>query len=87
MKELPNPFWAVLLIICAAILAVLALRSTNANAASVITMASSIVTGAFGYIQGVRDGAKSVMPPDMPPGSSATQTSTVQAGPVVAGPK
>lgn len=82
MDKLPNPFWAVLLILMACGLAFAALHSTASNAASVITMASSIVTGAFGYIQGVRDGAaKPTVPAEMPPGSSATQTSTVVAGP------
>jgi hypothetical protein len=72
MRDLPNPFWAILCILLACAVGVYALHSQSSNAASVITMASSIVTGAFGYIQGHHDGSAS----DLPPGS--TQTANVQ---------
>ncbi len=72
MKDLPNPFWAVLCIMLACAVGMYALHSGSANAASVITMASSIVTGAFGYIQGHRDGSAA----DLPPGT--TQNSTTE---------
>ena len=52
MKELTNSFWAAVFILMASVLAVVALHSTNTAAGAVITMASSIITGAFGYIQG-----------------------------------
>lgn len=61
MKDWPNSFWATIFIVLAGILAVVALYSpAKANLSTeVLTLASSIVTGAFGYIQGHKDGVAS----------------------------
>lgn len=59
MKEYPNSFWAAIFILIASIVAVVALFSDSKEAAAVITMAASIITGSFGYIQGHRDGIAS----------------------------
>lgn len=83
MKDLPNPAWAGLFIFLACALAVTSLFSHSANATSVITMASSIITGAFGYIQGVSAGRNSLqvpMNPDSPP-------STISVTPQAPSPK
>lgn len=67
VKDLPNPFWAFLFILSACIVAVLALFAHDkTDTASVITLAMSIVTGAFGYIQGHRDGKASAEIPSEP---------------------
>jgi len=72
MKDLPNPFWAATFIIIACVLAGLALFAKDkTDTSAVITMASSIITGAFGYIQGVRDGKNSVQVP-LTPATSTT---------------
>lgn len=58
MKELPNAFWAFMFVLVACVLAGICLLTPfreNVTMA-VVTMASSIVTGAFGYIQGYREG-------------------------------
>jgi hypothetical protein len=58
MKDLPNSFYAAVFIGLACVLAVVALYAPGgSDKAAVITMASSIITGAFGYIQGHKDGA------------------------------
>lgn len=59
-----NSFWAAVFILWACVLAVIALYApASAEKAAVITMASSIITGAFGYIQGRKDGADAATPP------------------------
>lgn len=76
MKDLPNPAYAAIFICLACALAIVSLYSHSTNATSVITMASSIITGAFGYIQGVSAGKNSLqvpMNPDLPP-STVTVT-------------
>ncbi len=54
-----NSFWAVILICIACIVAVICLYAPMREnvTMAVMTMASSIVTGAFGYIQGRKDEA------------------------------
>lgn len=52
MKDLPNPFWACILVFMACVLGIAALFSHSSNAVAVITMGTSIVTGAFGFIVG-----------------------------------
>jgi hypothetical protein len=49
MKDFPDSFWAAMFILMASVLAVVALWSPHqaAGASAVITMASSIITGAF----------------------------------------
>lgn len=70
MKDLPNSAWAAIFIFLACLTAIIALFSHSTGASSVITMADSIITGAFGYIQGVSAGKSSLqipMNPDAPP--------------------
>lgn len=68
MKDLPNAFWAFLFIFLACALAVTAMLVPNRqDVGAVITMASSIITGAFGYIQGHIQGTKDAQQnPTMP---------------------
>jgi hypothetical protein len=56
MKNMTNSAWAAVFIALACGVAMVALFSKSENATSVITIASSIITGAFGYIQGKKDG-------------------------------
>lgn len=73
LKDLPNPFWAATFILIASGLAVAAmLTKDKSDTAAIITMASSIITGAFGYIQGHKDGAATVSVPSQPSPTSAT---------------
>ena len=76
MKDYPNSFWAAVFIILACALAVIALFSPTKDTAAVITMASSIITGAFGYIQGVKDGQTSISVPSQPSPNSVTTVTT-----------
>ena len=64
MKEMPNAFWATLFILLSGGLAIAALIIPNKDAATmqVLTLASSIATGAFGYIQGHKDGVNAANP-------------------------
>lgn len=59
MKDYPNAFWASIFIVLAAIVAVIALYApTKENVTmAVITIASNIISGSFGYIQGHKDAA------------------------------
>ena len=66
MKDLPNPAYAVMFIFLACTVAVISLFSKSQNATAVITMAASIITGAFGYIQGVSAGKNSIQIPTNP---------------------
>jgi hypothetical protein len=80
MKDLPNSFWAAVFIAMACILATIALVvHDKTDTTAVITMCASIITGAFGYIQGVKDGRNSVQVPldQSPIGSPTTTTVSV----------
>ena len=66
MKDLQNPAYAVMFIFLACTIAVISLFSKSQNATAVITMAASIITGAFGYIQGVSAGKNSIQIPTNP---------------------
>lgn len=77
MKDLPNAFWATVFLLLAVVLAIAALFHPNVPnvTMAVITLASSIATGAFGYIQGHKDGVASVSVPTQPsPGAATTVT-------------
>lgn len=80
MKNMNNSAWAGVFIALACVVAIVALFSHSPNATSVITISSSIITGAFGYIQGKKDGENA---PDLPPGttSHSTQESTLNVPP------
>ncbi|HWF62965.1 MAG TPA: hypothetical protein VN666_22015 [Nitrospira sp.] len=86
MKDYPDSFWAMLFIVDASILASLAMFSTHPGAGAVITMASSIITGAFGYIQGKKAGEKSVQVP-LNPDPASTTSVTINPTPAAAPPK
>jgi hypothetical protein len=79
MKDLSNSGWAAIFIFMAAVIAIVALFSHSPNATSVITIASSIITGAFGYIQGVSTGKNSLQVPLNPDSPSPTFSVTQQA--------
>lgn len=80
MKDLPNSFWAAVFIAMACVLAGIAMFSpSKTDTTAVITMCASIITGAFGYIQGIKDGRNSVQVPLDTPTPSGTKT-TVSVG-------
>jgi|HubBroStandDraft_1064217.scaffolds.fasta_scaffold52220_6 hypothetical protein len=80
MKNMTNSSWAAVFIFMACVLACISLFSHSSNAASVITIASSIITGAFGYIQGKKDGESAS---DFPPNSSLSTTTVSTTAPEV----
>ena len=70
MKDMSNPAWAAVFMFMACMMAESALFSHSSNATMVVTISSSIITGAFGFIQGVSVGKNSLqipMNPDQPP--------------------
>jgi hypothetical protein len=80
MKDYPDSFWAALFILMACMLALASLFSQSAGATAVITMASSIITGAFGYIQGKKSSQDSVQVP-VNPSTGGTTVSVNQSAP------
>ena len=82
MKDVPNSGWATLFICMACVVAVVALFSHSPNATSVITISSSIITGAFGYIQGVHTATNSLQIP-MNPDSPASNVNVTTPGPTI----
>lgn len=74
MKELPNPFWALMFMVIGCILLIAVLlkvteRTTQIEVGllmAVATAGSNIISGAFGYIQGRKDGESSVSVPTDP---------------------
>lgn len=83
MKNMTNSAWAAVFIFLACVLATVSLFSHSSNSTSVITIASSIITGAFGYIQGKKDGENSVSIPVNPDSPSPS----VSVGQQAASPK
>ena len=81
MKNMTNSAWAAVFIFMACVMALVALYSHSANAPSVITIGSSIITGAFGYIQGVSAGKNSLQVPLNPDSPSPTFSVSQQAPP------
>jgi hypothetical protein len=80
MKEWPDSFWAAMFILLACLLALASLFSHSPGATAVITMASSIITGAFGYIQGKKSASDSLQVP--PNAGASTTVSVVPTQPV-----
>lgn len=78
MKDLPNPAWAAIFMLMACIMAESSLFSHSSNATMVVTIASSIITGAFGFIQGVSAGKNSLQVPMNPDSPPSTVTVTPQ---------
>ena len=81
MKDWPDSFWAAVFIFLACALAIVSLYSHSTGAGAVITMASSIITGAFGYIQGKKAGERSVQVPLGPSSPTTATTTTVTVDP------
>ena len=63
MRDWPDALWGAIFIFLACAVAVIALYSRSTNAASVVTLGTSIVTGAFGFITGKTAGKNSVQVP------------------------
>lgn len=67
MKDLPNPFWALMFMVLGCVLLLAVLFKVNAQTTAVMlgvltavaTAGSSLVAGAFGYINGHKDGTAS----------------------------
>jgi hypothetical protein len=86
VKDLPNPFWALLFMLlgCVLLLAVLMKVTSNTSQLelgvlmAVATAGTSIISGAFGYIQGRKDGEHSVQVPLDPASPSTNTTVTVE---------
>lgn len=80
MKDLPNPAWAFLFMVLGCLLLFAVLIKVNASTTTVMlgvlmavaTAGSSIISGAFGYINGHKDGAASVSVPSQPSSNAAT---------------
>lgn len=91
MKDLPNPFWALLFMVLGCILLMGVLIKVNVNTTTVMlgvmmavtTAGTSIISGAFGYINGHKDGVASVSIPSQPSPGSATTISVGPPAPVV----
>lgn len=77
MKDMTNPAWAAVFMLMACLMAESALFSHSSNATMVVTISSSIITGAFGFIQGVSVGKNSLQVP-MNPDPGATSKTTVE---------
>lgn len=82
MKNMTNSAWAAVFIFLACILACVALFAHSPETGAVITISSSIITGAFGYIQGKKDGDSS----GLPAGSTLHQQSDIKVPPDPAKP-
>lgn len=78
MKDIPNAFWAAIFIsIGSGLVAALIFAPGPENfKLAVLGFCSSIITGAYGYIQGHKDGSNSVQVP-LAPSSTASTTVTV----------
>lgn len=68
MNKLPSAFWATIFIITAfsVVVVVLFCHAPDNVKQNVLTIASSVVTGAFGYIQGKRETSDSITIPTNP---------------------
>jgi len=100
MKDLPNPFWAMLFMLLGCILLLSVLFKVGGQTSqlelgvlmAVATAGTSIISGAFGYIQGKRDSASSVTVPldgSNPPTNTTVTVSQppTPTAPVVEPPK
>lgn len=71
MKDLPNPFWAFLFMLLGCVLLMAVLIKVNADTTTVMlgvlmaisTAGTGLISGAFGYINGHKDGVASVSTP------------------------
>lgn len=83
MKDLPNPFWALLFMVLGCLLLGGCLLKINLNTTTVMlgvimavaTAGTNLISGAYGYINGHKDGVASVSIPSQPsPNASTTLT-------------
>ncbi len=89
MKDLPNPFWALSFMVLGCVLLMAVLLKVNTGTTTVMlgvlmavaTAGTSLISGAFGYIQGVKAGANSVQVPLDPATSGTTTNVSVTPGP------
>ena len=80
MKDLPNPFWALLFMLLGCVLLVgclfkIGLMTTTVELGvimAVATAGTNLISGAFGYINGHKDGVASVKIPSQPSPDSST---------------
>ena len=80
MKDLPNPFWALLFMALGCVLLLGCLFKIEVNTTTVMlgvimavaTAGTNLISGAFGYINGHKDGVASVRTDS--PASSTTVT-------------
>jgi hypothetical protein len=87
MKDLPNPFWAFLFMILGCVLLMAVLIKVDVNTTTIMlgvlmaisTAGTGLISGAFGYINGHKDGVASVSIPSQP---SPTAATTLTVGPV-----
>jgi hypothetical protein len=85
VKDLPNPFWALLFMAlgCALLMGCLFKIEVNTTTVmlgvimAVATAGTNLISGAFGYINGHKDGVASV---SIPTQSSPTSATTVVMG-------
>jgi hypothetical protein len=83
MKDWPNPFWALLFMALGCILLLSVLLKVNEATTTtmlgvlmaVATAGTGLISGAFGYINGHKDGVASVSVPSQPSSTSATLVS------------
>lgn len=85
MKDLPNPFWALLFIVLGCVLLLAVLVKVNGSTTTVMlgvlmavtTAGTSIISGAFGYIQGQKAATNSLqIPINSNPTAQTTATVT-----------
>ena len=87
MKDLPNPFWAMMFMVLGCILLLAVLFKINVNTTTVMlgvlmaicTAGSTLIAGAFGYINGHKDGVASV---SVPSNGNSDAVTTASAGPI-----
>lgn len=83
MNHLPNPFWALCFMVLGCLLLFAVLVKLNANTTTVmlgvlmaiVTAGSNLISGAFGYINGHKDGVASVTTPNATLSVGTTQPS------------
>jgi hypothetical protein len=86
VKDLPNPFWALLFMVLGCVLLIVVLLKITANTTqieigilmAVATAGTNMITGAFGYIQGVSAAKNSMQIPVNPDSPTPQVTLTPQ---------
>jgi hypothetical protein len=90
MKDVPNPFWALLFMILGCLLLAGCLLKISVNTTTVMlgvimavaTAGTNLISGAYGYINGHKDGVASVsVPSASTPGAATTATVGIEPPP------